>query len=234
TNAGAWVVRIRNVLENAGCNGADSVGGNFIAGERRAGQGIVDGNHNLSPGSIYTEVVREISGLLSRRRHGAIVGVLRVLLVPFLRIIAEGPVPAIVDVRNADGTTYREAVVVFMVHGRLSVYVVRVPRRPVEEAYGIEEAVSVDLEKIAVIAVGSRFHLVGQRTLSQAVLRRESGPLNLVFLHQIERRVVVHGVALRLGLGDRNAVVDDFLFEVDAAAHAVREIVAGCTGSQEL
>ena len=53
-------------------------------------------------------------------------------------------------------------------------------------------------------------------------------------MHQFVGRIEVGGVALGLRLGRRNAVVDDLLLEVDAAADAVGEGAARGSGRGEL
>ena len=77
-------------------------------------------------------------------------------------------VAPVVDLGDPDRTTHAEAPVVLVVGrntGSRAVVLV------VEKSLRIEEAVAVDLEKISVVAVRSRGHLVGQRALSQSILR---------------------------------------------------------------
>ena len=81
-----------------------------------------------------------------------------------------------------DRAADREAVVVLVIRRRLVVDIRRNIRRAIEETHGVKEAVAVDLKQIAVVAVGARLHLVRQRALAQAELRREGGALDLVLL----------------------------------------------------
>jgi len=238
-DAGTVVVGIGDVTNKRGGDGADTAGANdvldAIAHKLLAGSRVDDGKNDLRLAvSSKSQVVREIAGLFGLGGHGALVGVFGVLLVPFLAIVTEGLVAAIIEVGDADGAVDAEAVVVLVIRRRLVLDVGRVPCRAVEEADGIKQAVTVDFKGVAVVAVAARLHLIGKCALAEAELRGEGGALNLVLFDQVEGRVVVGGVAFGLGLGNRNAVVHDFLFEIDAAGIAVREGVAGGSRSEEL
>ena len=140
-----------------------------------------------------------------------------------MAIVAKSAVAAVVNLGNRNRSAHREAVVVFVICGRTSA---ASPCRTIEESNGIEEAVAVNLKKIAVIAVRSRGHLVSQSALTKTELRREGGTLYAKLLHHLIRRVEVQSVAFGLGLRGGDAVVDNFLFKVDATANAMRKRVA--------
>ncbi len=65
-------------------------------------------------------------------------------------------------------------------------------------------------------------------------MRRERRALDAVLLHQFKRRVEVGGISFGLWLRNWNAVVDNFLLEIDTTADAMREGAAGGSGGKEL
>ena len=65
-------------------------------------------------------------------------------------------------------------------------------------------------------------------------MRRERRALDAVLADQLERRIEVGGVAFGLRLRDWNAVVNNLLLEIDTAADAMGEGVAGRARGEEL
>ncbi len=178
---------------------------------------IVDGDYM----AICSDEVREVALLLQRRGNGGGVDVFVILLEPFLAIVTERLVLPVIEVGDAERAADRESVIVLVVGWRLVVDIGLVPGRSVEEADRVEHAVAVDVEEIAVIVVGSRLHLVCKSTQSKSELGSEGRPLNAKLLNHFERRIEVCGVAFGFRLRNWNAVVDDFLFKVDATTNAV-------------
>src|SRR6185437_3262296 len=158
--AASGTIRIGEELQQAGGCRANACRGNYIAWKLLPWieAGAVDTWRNkdrdqLACASI--DKITEVAGFFLCRRDGGDVCVFIILLVPLLAVVAEGAVLPVVELRDAERTANCKSVVVLVIcRHRIR----PAPCRSVKEADGVEHAVSVDLEKIAVIMVGAGCH----------------------------------------------------------------------------
>ena len=73
------------------------------------------------------------------------------------------------------------------------------------------------------VLVGAGRGLIGNRSLSQAILGGEGGAFDAEFIDELEGRIEVSGESAGLGLRNGNSVVEDLGLEVDAAVDLMRK-----------